>query len=312
MSVLILGAGGFMGQYLVNELHDSDEISVTVLPSEKPPLGADSSFFLDITDEKAVDELVRKLCPTRIYHLAAQSSGALSWKIPQKTAQINLVGTLNLLESVRKHCPYARLLLIGSGEEYGSVSEYCNPIPETLPPNPTNIYAVTKEAQSRCGLLYFRAYSLDIVVVRAFSHIGAGQSEQFVASSFCRQAALIQKGLQTPVIRVGNLDAVRDFTDVRDVARAYRLLSYKGVGGEIYNVGSGTVISIRKLLNKIIELSGIKTDIMTDPKLLRPLDTPLISADITKLRDHTGFVPEYSLSETLTDLLNYWKDRTGA
>ncbi|HOV40413.1 MAG TPA: GDP-mannose 4,6-dehydratase [Oscillospiraceae bacterium] len=308
MRALVVGAGGFAGHYLLKELESSGaEVFATKLEGERIDNPGAEVSNLDITDMEAVFSLFGKIRPDCVYHLAAQSSAALSWKKPQLTMNVNVIGAINVLEAVREINSKARVLLIGSGEEYGNVLGEEIPIKESNPVRPANIYAVSKLAQNLVGGLYFKAYGTDIISVRAFNHIGPMQAQTFVASDFCRQAAMIEKGLKEPVIYVGNLSAVRDFTDVRDVVRAYRLLMEKGVSGKTYNVGGGTVCSIEELLDRILKLSGAKIRVEVDKEKLRPIDTPKICADISEIKKDTGWIPVIDLDKTLSDTLDFWR-----
>ncbi len=308
MRALVVGAGGFAGHYLLSELESSGvKVFATKLEGEKIDNPSAEVFNLDITDMEAVFSLFGKIRPDCVYHLAAQSSAALSWKKPQLTMNVNVIGAINVLEAVRETNSKARILLIGSGEEYGNVLGEEIPIKESNPVRPANIYAVSKLAQNLVGGLYFKAYGTDMISVRAFNHIGPMQAQTFVASDFCRQVALIEKGLKEPVIYVGNLSAVRDFTDVRDVARAYRLLVEKGVSGKTYNVGGGTVCSIEELLGRILKLSEAKIRVEVDKEKLRPIDAPKICADISEIKKDTGWMPEIDLDKTLSDTLDFWR-----
>lgn len=303
----MIGAGGFVGRYLLEELRGTGELFATKLPQETLLDVPAQVLDLDITQSEAVFSLLEEIRPDCVYHLAAQSSAALSWKKPQLTVNINVIGALNVLEAVRALELKVRVLLIGSGEEYGGILPEEIPIKETTPVRPANPYAVSKLAQNLLGGLYAKAYGMDLLSVRAFNHIGPGQAPAFVASDFCRQVALIERGEQPPVISVGNLSAVRDFTDARDVVRAYRLLMEKGVSGRTYNVGGGTVCTIRELLDRILSHSECAIRVETDPARLRPIDTPEISADISRLTEDTGWAPARSLDETLLDTLAYWR-----
>lgn len=313
MKALIIGAGGFVGGYLINELVSGGaEVCATKLPHERINIfcgnaPAYGTVDMDILDEAAVREVLRREKPDCIFHLAAQSSVALSWKKPALTADINIKGCIDLLEAVRSEGLSPRIIFIGSSEEYGCAANRPEPVDERVRPEPANIYAVTKLAQNMIGELYFKAYGMDIISVRAFNHIGPGQLPQFVAADFCRQAAEIVCGKREPVIRVGNLGAKRDFTDVRDIVRAYALLAEKGRSGETYNVGSGHAVSIQSLLDRIIRLSGVPIRVEIDKERFRPVDVPFIEADISKLRGDTGWQPHISLDDSLSDIINYFK-----
>ncbi len=309
MKALVIGAAGFVGGYLARHLIEDLhwETVLTKLPAETIPHVACPVLDLDILKQEDISALLQEQRPDVIFHLAAQSSVALSWKKPQLTVAVNVTGCLNLLEAVRSmegHMP--RILLIGSGEEYGHLPEGVTLVSEKTPLHPGNPYAVTKAAQNMFGSLYARGYGMEIVTVRAFNHIGAGQLPQFVAADFCRQAAEIVCGKRENLIRTGNLSAKRDFTDVRDVVRAYGLLAQYGRSGEVYNVGSGRSIAIEELLQEIIRQSGAEIRTEVDPKKLRPVDLPEITADITKLQRDTGWVPEIPLEQTLQEMLRYF------
>ena len=232
---------------------------------------------------------------------------ALSWKNPNLTIDINVKGTANVLEALRAAKRPARLLLIGSGEEYGHVLPEEVPIGEDNTLRPGNIYAATKATQNMLGSIYARAYQLDVLMVRAFNHIGPEQRPMFVVADFCKQVADIEKGKSDPVMRVGNLAARRDFTDVRDVVRAYALLVQRGEAGQVYNVGSGRAVSIQQLLDQILAYARVKIDVQVDSARLRPVDVPIIEADIRKLHTATGWQPEIPLAQTIRQTLDYWR-----
>ncbi len=311
MRALIIGGAGFVGKYLLRHLSETCpwQLHVTKLPSETIDFEGAAVHDLDILNREDILDLLGSVRPDYIFHLAAQSSVSVSWKYPNLTADINITGCINLLEALRASGQKPSVLLVGSGEEYGYIRPEDTPIREDTLPRPGNIYAVTKACQNMIGSVYARAYQLNIMMVRAFNHIGPGQAPTFVVSDFCRQTAMIEKGLAAPVIRVGNLSARRDFTDVRDVVRAYALLIQRGQRGETYNIGSGRSIEIRTLLRKILDLSTADIAVETDPARLRPVDVPLIEADITKISECTGWHPEIPLETTLLETLNYWRNQ---
>ena len=306
MNYLITGAAGFVGAYAIRQLAETGSVHVTILPQEQ--LAADcrarcTAHELDILDADATAALLNAVQPDCILHLAAQSSVALSWKKPQLTADINIRGTINLLEAARSLQKQPRILLIGSGEEYGALKPEQIPVREDTPLHPANVYAATKAAAEQLAQLYVRAYGMEIVAVRAFNHFGPGQRPDFVAADFCRQAAEIECGLHEPVIRTGNLSAKRDFTDVRDIVRAYALLLEKGRPGAVYNVGSGKAIAVSEILDMIREQCGIPFAVETDPAKLRPVDVPVIAADISALQADTGWSPQIPPAQTVSDML---------
>lgn len=310
MKALIVGAAGFVGSYLIQHLTTTYdwEIHATKLPNENLSVSDIHVHDLNILNIDEIRELFTKLKPDYIFHLAAQSSVALSWNNPQITVDINIKGTLNILDTIRSLDGYSpRILLIGSGEEYGYILPDETPVNERVTPRPGNIYAATKACQNMFGNIYYRAYGMQLIMVRAFNHIGPNQTSVFVASDFCKQVAEIEAGKKKPILHVGNLSAKRDFTDVRDVVRAYGILIQHGKAGETYNIGSGHAISIQELLNIILSLSTAKILVSTDPARLRPSDIPVIEADITKLQDSINWHPEISLKQTLLETLNYWR-----
>jgi GDP-4-dehydro-6-deoxy-D-mannose reductase len=263
---------------------------------------------LDILDIAQISELLNRLKPDYIFHLAAQSSVAYSWKNPGLTIDVNIKGCANLLDAVKDLDYKPRVLLIGSGEEYGHIRDGECPIVEDNVLRPGNIYAATKSCQNMLGRIYAGGYGLDIMMVRAFNHIGPNQTPTFVVADFCKQVADIEKGLAEPIIYVGNLGAKRDFTDVRDVVRAYGLLVQGGVSGETYNVGTGHAIAIQEILDMIVGMSSAKISVRVDENKLRPVDVPIIEPDITKIKNTVGWTPRIKLETTLQETLNYWRN----
>lgn len=310
MKALIIGAAGFAGGYLTDYLQRNCKWSVSVTKMEQEMIENETAdiYNLDILDSQAVSNLLKTLRPDYVFHLAALSSVSLSWKEPALTVDVNIKGSINLLEAVRKLDYSPRILLIGSGEEYGRIHPQQIPITENTLLAPGNIYAATKACQNMLGKIYADAYHLDIMMVRSFNHIGPKQSPVFVVSDFCKQVAEIEKGLREPVIMVGNLSAERDFTDVRDVVRAYSLLMEKGKKGETYNIGSGKAISIQEILAKIIALSNSEIRIQVDEAKLRPVDIPVIEADIRKFNLATNeVIATIPIEKTIEETLDYWR-----
>jgi GDP-4-dehydro-6-deoxy-D-mannose reductase len=307
MRALIIGGAGFVGGYLISELVSAGwEVGATCLPSETIS-GDCEALTLDILKKDDILAVLRGFRPDIVYHLAAQSSVAVSWKKPQLTAEINVVGTINVLEALREYGEGVRTILIGSGEEYGFIREGSCPLSEDEPLRPGNIYAATKACQGMIGEIYARAYKMDIVMVRAFNHSGPKQAEIFVISDFCRQIAEAEKGLREPVMKVGNLTAKRDFTDVRDVVRAYRLLGEKGVSGKTYNIGRGRAVDIQFILDTALKLAERPIEVVRDPARMRASDIPIIEPDVSSIRDDTGWQAEISMEKTIADTLDYWR-----
>lgn len=285
------------------------EVHVTKLSHEEVSNNCVKIYDLDILDKEAIVSLLFEVRPDYIFHLAAQSSVGLAWKNPCLTIDVNIKGSVNVMDSVRELYYKPRVLLIGSGEEYGHINEGETPINEGNMIRPGNIYAATKVCQNMIGNIYAQAYDMELMMVRAFNHIGPTQAPMFVVADFCKQVAEIEKGIREPIMYVGNLEAQRDFTDVRDVVRAYAMIIEKGDAGETYNVGSGHAVSIREILELIISLSGQKIKVEIDTNKLRPVDVPIIEADTTKLRNLTGWVPEITLEQTIKETLDYWRER---
>lgn len=316
MKSLIIGGAGFVGAYLISCLKNEfgQDVAMTKMPMETIQIeGMDEIEIvdLDILDPDAIVSVLQQIQPDYIYHLAAQSSVSVSWKNPALTIDVNIKGSMNLLEALRKLDHKPRVLLVGSGEEYGHILPDETPIREGNVPRPGNIYAATKTCQNMLGKIYADAYGLDIMMVRAFNHIGPNQAPLFVAADFCKQVAEIEHGDKEPVIRVGNLSAQRDFTDVRDVVRAYAMLMEHGLSGETYNVGSGRAIAIQDILNMIVGMSNSSIRVEVDPQKIRPVDVPIIEADNRKLSEATGWMPEIPLEQTLRETLDYWREKAG-
>lgn len=308
---LIIGAAGFVGSYLIDHIqkHCVWSIVVTKMPQETMACPGVDICDLDILAPEAIERLLEEQRPDYIFHLAAQSSVAVSWKNPGLTVDVNVKGSLNVLDAVRKLDYKPRVLLIGSGEEYGHVRENEVPVQEDNVLRPGNIYAATKACQNMIGAIYAQAYGMDVMMVRAFNHVGPNQSPIFVVADFCKQTAEIEAGLKEPVIKVGNLSARRDFSDVRDVVRAYVELMEKGKAGETYNVGSGNAVEIRKILDMILSRSKKEIRVEVEPSRMRPVDVPVIEADISKLKTCTGWEQKITLEETIQDTLEYWRQK---
>ena len=317
MKSLIIGGAGFVGAYLVRHLKNDlgQDVVVTKMPREQVKVdGVDMDsiqvYDLDILQKESIVALFREIRPDYIYHLAAQSSVSVSWKNPALTVDVNVKGGVNILEALRELEDKPRVLFIGSGEEYGHILPGETPIKEGNVPRPGNIYAATKVCQNMLAKIYADAYGLDVMMVRAFNHIGPNQLPLFVVADFCKQVAEIEAGNREPVMKVGNLSAKRDFTDVRDVVRAYALLMKSGCAGETYNIGSGHAIAIEDILKQILDHSSVEIRVEVDPERLRPVDVPIIEADTTKVYEATGWKPGISLEQTIRETLDYWRTKS--
>lgn len=303
--LLVIGGSGFVGQHfleLANELHIP--VAATKLPHEAVAAPCEQIIDLDILDDAAVRRTFKETCPQAVVHLAAQSSVGFSWKNMEATMNINVMGALHVLQAAASADTKPRLMMIGSAEEYGHVPS-SGQISEDWQPEPANPYAVSKLTQTMLARLFHQAYSVDVVMMRAFNHIGAGQRPGFVVPDFCRQIVNIERGKQPPVISVGNLSAARDFTDVRDIVRGYMLALRYGKSGEIYNIGSGKSVTIGTLLNDLLALAKVPITVRQDPAKMRPVEVPLVRADITKLHMDTGYQPKIPLEESLLAALEY-------
>lgn len=310
---LIIGGGGFVGRHLADCLLETEDYAVTstALPGEIRQQSGVETVALDICDSEQVCGLLHARQPDCVFHLAAQSSVALAWQEPGLTVDVNIKGGLNLLEALRSMEMPPRTLLVGSSEEYGMIRPEEALVTEANALRPANIYAATKVCQGMIGKIYADAYRLPVIMVRAFNHIGPGQSETFVIPSFCRQVADIEAGRVEPILRVGNLSARRDFTDVRDVVRAYTALIERGHNGEFYNVGSGETTSIQAVLDVLLEHARVPIKVQVDSSRYRPVETPEIRADINKIRTDTGWSPRYALKSVVLEVLNEWREKSG-
>ena len=306
---LIIGASGFVGPYLAAQLSGESgmEVYATKLPQGELDDIQAEVCNLDIMNKEEIVDLLYKIRPDYIFHLAAQSSVAVSWKNPGLTIDVNIKGSVNVLDAVRELYYKPRVLLIGSGEEYGHIRPGETPISEDNHLRPGNLYAATKVCQNMIAKIYTTAYDMELIMVRAFNHIGPKQAPIFVVSDFCKQVVEIEKGVREPVMMVGNLKAMRDFTDVRDVVRAYALLVEHGKAGETYNVGSGHAVSIQDVLDLIISQSSAEVEVKVDPTKIRPVDVPIIEADTTKLREATGWERKIPLEQTIRETMDYWR-----
>ncbi len=314
MRALITGISGFAGSYLAEELvtHTSIEVwGVALGPTDNiDGLGHRITYWSqDLADPAAVGHLLRQAAPDLIFHLAAQAFVPISWQDPWTTLENNIRSQVNLLQAAVEQNCRARILIIGSNEEYGRVRPEELPITEETPLRPDSPYGVSKIAQDFLGLQYFISHGLHTVRLRPFNHIGPRQNERFVASNFAKQIAEIELGQREPVLRVGNLDSQRDFTDVRDMVRAYALALERGQPGEVYNVGSGTAHSVRELLDTYLSMTEARIRVEVDPARARPSDTPIAVCDASKFRKQTGWEPRIRFEQTLRDTLEYWREK---
>lgn len=307
--VLITGVGGFAGYHLVNLLREKHELfgfdhkPVTAIEY----LGRVTYRSMDINDKQAVVDFVKEAKPQYIFHLAALSSVAQSWEAPESTYKVNIFGELNLFAAALALKVKPRILVACSSQEYGHVKSENMPIKEEYSLVPDSPYAASKVCQDIIGLQYSLGYHLPVVRSRSFNHTGPAQTEAFVCSDFAKQIAEIEAGAREPKIMVGNLDAKRDFSDVRDVVRAYWMLAETGAAGEAYNVCSGRAYSAGEILEKLLALSDKKISFAVDPTKNRPSDIPILVGDNRKISADVGWQPAISIDETLADLLDWWR-----
>jgi len=312
MKALITGISGFAGSHLAEFLIDKGyELFGTFY--DKSTFSNLNGFIdkirlfeCDIRNYNDLKQITKKVQPNEIYHLAAISFIPTSFENPKLTFDTNLYGTLNLYESVKELKISPKILFVGSADEYGLIKESDLPIKEDCPLKPVNPYSISKVSADFLSYFYFRNYNLNIIRVRPFNHIGPRQSPEFVCSNFAKQIAEIEKGLKEPIIKVGNLEAKRDFTDVRDMMRAYWIAIQSGEIGEVYNICSEKPISIKKILNGFLNISITNIKIRKDPIRFRVLDVPILLGDSTKFRKQTNWKQEITFEKTLQDILNYW------
>ena len=303
-TALIFGAGGFVGPYLAREfsIHGYRVVG-SDRSGECSSDEVDSCYGADLLDGDAVERIIKTSHPDVIVNLAAISSVGQSWSIPQATMQVNVVGSLNILEAAKGMESAPKILLVGSSEEYAPSNDLLS---EDSPVQATSPYGVSKEAQERFAEIYAERFGLEVYRVRAFNHTGIGQCETFVLPSFCKQVAEIERSGKPGIMRVGNLHVCRDFSDVRDVVRAYRMVVESDRAGEVFNVGSGIACLLSDLLDSIISCSDQEIAVEIDPGKLRPVDVPTILCDRSKIGRLVGWEPEHFIEQTLAGMVrNY-------
>ncbi len=311
---LITGYCGFVGGYLAGYLYEQGCRVYGTYFAASPPASeqhrACSRFVTgvecDMTKRSDVRRMLQQVRPDFVYHLAAQSHVPTAWKRPAATFKVNVIGTLNLLQTIHELGLQPRILSVCSADEYGDVRADELPLAETAPLRPMNPYATSKVAQDFLSQQYAKAPGLDVVRVRPFNHTGPGQNTAFVCSRLAWQVARIELGMQEPVLTVGNLKPRRDFLDVRDVMRAYHLALQKGRQGEVYNIASGKARSIQSILDMLVSYGGRDVRIERDDSLYRPADVMEVRGNATRLRRSTGWRPLISFETTLHDILDYW------
>jgi GDP-4-dehydro-6-deoxy-D-mannose reductase len=316
MRILVTGSTGFAGSHLVEQLlHAGHQVFGLVHPASGHLPWPDAERFVpiqgDLLDIDTLREAFDQSQPEQVFHLAGQASPGLSWRDPAGTLALNTGGTANLLEAARES-GRPKVLMVTSAHVFGRIEDGDKPLTEETPVAPQDPYGISKLAAALLAPIYWRRYGLPVVEARPFNHIGPRQAPGFVVPDFASQVAAVKLGLAEPQIRVGNLDVQRDFTDVRDVAKAYRALADKGVPGESYLICSGKTVSVRWLLETLIALSGIPVEIVVDPELVRPAEHPRIVGSYRKISRDTGWKPVIDLRDSLRDTLADWIARSSA
>lgn len=321
-NVLITGISGMVGSHLCDYLLDKTEWNVYGMIRWRSPLAnleqhlgrverGDRLFLLngDLRDSSSLRDVVKTARPDYVFHLAAQSFPQTSFKSPIDTYETNILGTCRLLETLWEHAPDADIHVCASSEVFGRVSKDEIPIREDCRFHPASPYAISKCGTDLIGRFYAEAYGMSVQTTRLFSHGGPRRGDVFVESSFAKQIVMIERGLIEPVIRVGNLNSMRTWLDVRDVARAYHLLlTHNPIVGAYYNIGGEYSCTVGEMLNTLLSMTHVKPRIEQDPARMRPIDADLQIPDTRKFRNHTGWKPEIPFRQTMQDLLDYWRN----
>ena len=312
---LITGITGFAGSHLaellLREKVDVHGIQRWRSKSDNIDHIKDKIHFheADLLDAHSLYKVIEEVRPNYIFHLAAQSYVQSSWSSPANTLEVNIIGSVHLFEAVRKSGLDITIQIACSSEEYGKVHPNELPIKESNPLRPLSPYAVSKLAMDYLGYQYYESYKVKVIRTRGFNHTGPRRGDVFSESTFAKQIAEIEAGEQKPVVYVGNLNAVRDYTDVRDMVRAYYVAVQKCKPGEVYNIASGSGWKVGDVLKLLLSMSKVKIKIVPDKERMRPSDVEVLIGDASKFRKVTGWVPEIPFTKTMEDLLNYWRER---
>lgn len=314
MKILITGITGFVGSHLADFiLHEKLGKVIGIhrwrsdMRNVKHIIDKVELYECDLRDAFSVHDLIETIKPDKIFHLAAQSYVPTSWRAPTESLTTNIIGQLNIFEAVKKTKIDPWIQIAGSSEEYGLVYEDELPINETNPFRPLSPYAVSKVGQDMLGYQYFKSFGTKVVRTRAFNHTGPRRAQVFVCSDFAKQIVDIENGKRKPVISVGNLEAHRDFTDVRDTVRGYWLSLEHCEPGEAYNICSGKSWQIKDVLVKLLEKSSVEIDVRQDPNRMRPSDVPILRGDNSKFVSAAGWKRAIDFEQTLEDILNFWR-----
>ncbi len=316
MRVLITGITGPVGSALADFLSQLPDVEIHAFKRWRSDVRSIGHLLDrvvihegDVEDYFSVERAIAGAQPAWIYHLAAQSYPSESWDAPIATLRTNVEGTVNVLEAARRHSPAARIHIAGSSAEYGPAAWEDTPIREAHPLRPVSPYGISKVAAELIALQYHDTYGLDVVVTRSFNHVGPHQGDRCSIQTFCQQMAAIEAGRQAPVLKVGNLGSVRDFTHTGDVARALRLLLEKGKPGEVYNLCSGQATRIGDVVEMVRRQGRVPAEVRVDSARLRPVDEPVLVGDASKLQLATGWQPTAGVEEIVSELLHLWRER---
>ena len=298
--ILVTGATGFVGKHFRELIQSTEGFAASGLTAD-----------FDLRDSDKVEHAISALpsIPDAVLHLAAQSNVPQAFAEPEATFDINFFGTLRLLRALKRSGFRGRFLFVGTADAYGLVPDDELPVDENRPLRPRNPYAVSKVAAEALVYQWSQTEGLDAIIARPFNHIGPGQDERFAIGGFARQVTEIALGRRDSKIEVGDIDVTRDFTDVRDVVRAYLALLVHGQRGHVYNIGMGTEVRLSELLNRLIRLANIEARVVSDPQRMRPAEQRRMCADTRCIRKATGWQPSFSLDQTLVDTLDYWKEK---
>ena len=313
MRYLIVGGTSIFGVGIIDQLivePETEIIIATNLPNEVIFERRKMEWReLDLRNVEETNRIIKEAQADVIFDLATQDSVGYSWSNPTETVDVNVIGTINLLNAVRDYSAKSRVVMGGSGEEYGNLTFSNLPAKENANPIPNNIYGATKVCQTMFAKLYYQAYGLDIIVLRTFYETSTQQDDRFAISNFCKQFAEIEKGKRAPVVYTGNLNIIRDFTDVDDLTRAFIIIAKNGKSGEVYNAARGQGTTLLDVVRILERLTNIKVKIRVDSKRVRPMDSAAVVADIDKIKKDTGWEPVISREVTIKKILNYWRKK---
>ncbi len=317
MKYLIIGGTSVFVNPLQENLKkyvDTDQIVVTtrseIKCTESDPLV--NHLQINILDPIEVGQLVKEVHPDVIFDLETQDSVGYAWTYPNETVDLNIIGTINILNAVKELDYKPRLIIGGSGEEYGDPGFDHLPLIEDETPRPVNLFGATKACQTMFAKLYHRAFGLDVIVLRTFNETSKEQDDKWAISSFARQFVKMERGEQEPILHVGNTNIIRDFTNVDDLAKAYIMVAEKGKNGEVYNAARGEGVSIKDVIEGLEDITGLTVSIRSDKSKVRPIDVPCIIADVKKIEQDTGWKAEVTLKDTLVELVEKWRRELSA